>query len=370
MKTNLITTIAIILIMASCNNKSELAVAENSELIEISKAQFESEKMVIGEPSLYPFTEIVHATGSIIPSVNGQAQISIALPGIINKIYTKQGQTISKGSAMFEVSGNEFIDLQKDFAESAALVSRLSSDYLRAKELYKQTIATQKDFTLAESNYYAENAKYQALKIKLGRLDLDVSQIEKGEYFLSYTVTSPMNGYVSGINATIGQYVEPMQKIAEIVDDKSFQLRLSVFEKNIYKINAGQSVSFFLNGVKSLKYNARIYAVGKTVEMSSKSIECFAAIDDLGTVNIVNNQFVEAEIHTAVDSVMAVPETALLFSENESYLLLYEKETESTYYFKKLKVKTGRKTNNVVELAEQIPSGRLLTNGIYNLQIE
>jgi len=370
MKTNLIIAFALSMILVSCKNKTEQTTDNDSDLIQISKAQFDSEQMIIGEADLRPFSDEVYFTGIIVPSVNGQAQISVPLPGIISKIHCKPGQIVSKGSVLFEVSGNGFIDQQKDFAESAAIVSRLKSDYLRAKELYEENIATQKDFTYAESNYYAENSKYNALKIKLENMGLDVSKIEKGMFYSFYTIKSPINGYVSSINATIGQYVEPQQKLAEIIDDKSFQIRLSIFEENINKIKIGQTVAFYLNGIKSVKHEATINTVGKTITPDSKSIECFALIDNPKSINMVSNQFVEGEVYTAVDTVLSVPETAIIYSENDSYLLIYEKEVNSIYYFKKLKVNTGRKVNKYIELKDQLPKSKLLVNGIYNIQID
>jgi membrane fusion protein, heavy metal efflux system len=366
----IIIVLVISAIMVSCNKKSEQKTENNSGLIEITKAQFESEKMVIGELVLRPFNDMVHFTGSIVSSVDGQAQISLPLPGIINKIHYKPGQIISKGSVIFEISGFEFVDLQRDFAESSAIVSRLKSDYLRAKELFKENIATQKDFIYAESNYFAENAKYKALKIKLESTGLDVSKIEKGEFYSSYCITSPFRGFVASINATIGQYVEPQQMVAEIIDDKSFQLRLSVFENNIIKMKAGQMVDFYLNGNKSVKYRATISVVGKTIIPASKSIECYAAIENTNNINLANNQFVEGEVYAVVDSVPAVPETAIINSENASFLLVYVKEINSTYYFKKVKVSKGRNVNSFIELTGQLPSNRLLISGVYNIKVD
>lgn len=370
MKKSIIIVFVISLIVVSCKNKTEQTAENDSGLIEITKAQFESEKMEIGAPLMHPFADAVDFTGTIIPAADGQAQISVPLPGKIDKIHAKPGQIISKGSAMFEVSGNEFVDLQKDFAESAAIVSRLKIDYLRAKELFSENISTQKDFSYAESNYYAENAKYKALKIKLENMGLDVSKIEKAEFYSSYTIKSPIGGFVSSIRATMGQYIEPQQNIAEIIDDKSFQIKLSVFEKNSNKIKTGQTVAFYLNGNKSPKYKATINAVGKNIMPDSKSIECYAAIDNIKSINIVNNQFVEGEVYTAVDSVLAIPATALINFENDAYLLLYEKEANSIYYFKKFKASTGRKANNYVEITEKLPSNKLLIGGAYNIQVE
>ncbi len=370
MKTNLIIVFIIGIIVGSCNTITDQATDKTTDLIEISKTQFDSEKMVVDEALLRPFADVVSVTGAIVPSGNGREQISLPLPGKIIKIHCKPGQTIGKGSDMFDVSGNGFIDQQKDFAESSAIVSRLKSDYLRTRELYEENIATQKDFAFAESNYYAEYAKYMALKIKLENIGLDVSKIEKGYFYSSYTVKASINGFVSSINVIIGQYVEPQEKIAEIIDDKTFQLKLSVFEANIDKIKRGQTMAFYLNDNKSMKYTAAISAIGKIIKPDSKSIECFAAIDDPNEINLVSNQYVTGEIYTSVDSVLSVPETAVIYSENNPYLLIYEKEDSLKYYFKKQKVNAGRIANNYVELINQRPTGKLLVDGVYNIQID
>lgn len=370
MKLDIIIFIVISLAIASCSNKSEQSSNNEADLIEITKAQFDSEKMEIGEPSLKPFSDVVYVTGTIVPSLDGHAQISVPVSGSIIKIHCKPGQIVRKGSVMFDISGNNFIDLQKDFAESSANVSKLKQDFLRLQELYKDSITSQKDYISAESNYLAENARYASLKIKLESLGLDVSKIERGEFYLTYSIVAPISGFISNIDASIGNYAEPNNKIAEIVDDNSFQLQLSVFEKNGNEIKTGQKVSFYIGDNKLVKHNATITAVGKSIMPEHKSIECFAAIDNPQSLNLIGNQLVECEVCVSNDSVLSVPETAIYNSESESYLLLYEKEANAIFYFKKIKVKTGRKANNYVELKELLPSNRLLINGVYNIQIE
>lgn len=370
MKVQIIIAFVLGTLFFSCKQKIELSDDNDSDLIKISKAQFISEEMVMGEPSLHPFVNQIHCTGTIIPSVNGQAQISLPLPGIIEKIHARPGQMVQEGTVLFEISGHWFIDLQKDFSESSAVLSKLKSDYSRAKELYDENISSQKEFATAESDYYAENAKHKALKTKLESMGLDVTKIEKGAFYPSYTLRSPINGFVSSIDASIGQYIEPQQTIAELIDNNSFQIKLSVFEKDIPVIHTGQSVWFYPNGNKTAKHKATIDVIGKTIMPHSRAIECYAIIDKPESIHLVSNQFVEGEIFTAVDSILAVRETAIIESENETYVLMYEKEDNSMYYFKKIPVKTGRKSNNYIELTEQLPAKKLLTNGTYNIVID
>lgn len=370
MKIKIIITFIFSVLVISCKNNTEQNSEKDSNLVKISKVQFESEKMTIGEPKLYPFAHKVHFTGTIVPTVNGQAQISLPLPGIIENIRCKPSQVINKGTVLFEISGHWFIDLQKDFSESSAILSRLKSDYMRAKELYNDNISTQKEFTAAESNYYAEYAKYKALKTKLESMGLDFVKIEKGEFYSSFPVKSPINGFVSSIAVSLGQYIEPQKTIAEIIDNNSFQLKIYVFEKDIDKIDIGQTVEFYLNANKAQKYQATINAIGKTIMPDSKSIECYATIAYNKNINLVSNQFVEGEIFTTIDSVLSVPETAIINSGNEQYVLMFEKEENDMLYFRKVKVSTGRTTNNFIELTGKIPLKKLLLTGTYNIVIE
>jgi len=369
-KLNVIMFFVLSVFVISCKHKPEQKVDKDSSLIEISKAQFESEKMVIGEMSLQHFADKVHFTGAIVPSISGQAKISLPIPGIIDKIRCKPAQRVTKGSVLFEISGRWFIDLQKDYAESSAILAKLQSDFKRAEELQEENIGTRKEYTAAKSSYYAENARYKALKKQLSSMGLDVTKIEAGAFHSSFPVKSPISGYVTSINVAVGQYVEPPQSIAEILDNHSFQLKLSIFEKGLQKIETGQMVEFYFNADKTHKYNATLSAIGKTIMSGSKSIECYAKIENINNINMVCNQFAEGDIFTTVDSIWAVPETAILESENNFYILLFEKEDNSAYYFKKEKINTGRKSNNYIELTEQLPSKKLLLSGIYNIIIE
>lgn len=370
MKLNTIIVLIISMLVISCKHKAEQKADNDSGLIEISKEQFQSESMVIGTLEWQQFADKVHFTGTIIPSITGQAKISLPLPGVIDNIRCHPAQMVKKGSVLFEISGHWFIDLQKDYAESSAILSKLESDYKRAQELHKENIGTQKEYTAVKSSYYAENAKYKALEKQLNNMGLDVLKIEAGTFYSSFPIISPISGYVSNINASIGQYIEPQQSIAEIIDNNSFQLQLSVFEKDLQKIATKQKVEFYFNGNKTQKYDATLEAIGKTITPSSKSIQCYAKIENPNNINMVGNQFVEGEILTAVDSLWAVPETALLESGDNFYILLYQKEDNETYYLKKTKVNTGRKSDKYIELTGKLPSGKLLQSGIYNIVIE
>ncbi|MDP1623234.1 MAG: efflux RND transporter periplasmic adaptor subunit [Bacteroidales bacterium] len=358
------------MVVISCNNPSAEIPVDKTNLLEISKSQFQSEKMEFGEPSFRPLSESVHFTGTLCPSPNGIAQISLPVAGIINKIYCNPGQLVNIGQNLIEVSGNEFIDMQRDFAESAASLNRLKSDYERIRELFDENIGTQKELILAESNYKSEKAKNTALGIKLGKIGLDMSKIEDGTFYNSYLLKTPVKGYVTMINVTVGQYVEPQLMVAEIIDVERFQLKISVFEKDLKKLETGQKIEYYLSGNNKELQKAKLTIVGKSINHETKAIECYAEIEKSKAFPPINNQFAEGEIIVDADSIFSLPETAFIRTENEAYILTLEKETDESYFFNKIKIKTGRKNKNAVELIEKPKINKLLINGVDNLKIE
>ena len=158
--------------------------------------------------------------------------------------------------------------------------------------------------------------------------------------------------------------------IVEIIDVQQLQLKLSIFEKDINKLQRGQDVEFILAGNKNEIHKATLSIVGKTLNNNSKAIDCFAEIEDLENIKSVSNQFVEGKIIVGANTVFALPETAFLKSEDKMYVLVLEKENAESYFFKQVEVKTGNKNKGIVELVDKSTLKKILVKGAYNIQIE
>lgn len=353
----------------SCQSNNEQQ-EKVTDLIEITRSQFDSEKMALDTPKLAVFYEYVDFTGMITPALNSSAEISLSIPGIVNKLLCSMGQYVAKGQPMMEIGGSDMIDMQRDYAESSANLLRLSSEYKRIHDLFRDNIGSQKELIQAESLFKSERARNSALKIKLELLGLDVKQIEEGNFSHSYQVASPISGYVAKISATMGQFIEQQKIIAEVVNVNQSQLKLSVFEKDIHRLKSNQKVIFYFSGDKSKAYHARLVTIGRSIDSESKAIECLAQIEDVNEVNPVNKQFTEGQV--VVDSVLAlsVNAEAVLKSGEDSYVLCLEREGEDRYYFNKVKINPGRRNNDHVEITGTSMPSRYIGGGIYNLRLE
>jgi membrane fusion protein, heavy metal efflux system len=369
---SIFTILAATILLVSCSHKKtkeqEVKVPDN--LITITSAQFVSEKLVIGEPVKIQFDEQVKCNGYIVTEPSASAMISTSVPGLVKKIACVEGQKVSEGQILFELSGNEFIELQKDFAETASQLKRIRSEYERVKSLYSEKIGTEKEMILAESDFRAANAKYSAFRMKLKIIGLNDTRIEDGNFYDFFAIRSPINGYISSLNVAIGQYANQQTILAEIFDVSRIELRIAVFEKDLGKLEENQKIIFNLLGNTQKSYSATLRTIGRNVDNELKTILCYADIDDLKSAHFVNNAYAEAAIITNVDTVTAVPEESVVRSGGNNYLLAFVKNENDNYLLKSVKVDIGRINNGFIEILNQPDIDKIIAKGAYNIRIE
>ena len=254
--------------------------------------------------------------------------------------------------------------------ETSVKLHRLKTDYERSKALYNEKIGTEKDFIAIESEYKTMQSKYMTLKLRLGQLNLDFSKIEAGEPYGAYAVTSPINGSITSLNLVIGQYTEQQAILLEIVDIQQLQLQLSVFENDVYKVKAGQSVRFNTLGEPAKVQSATILSTGKSINPESRTISCFAKIENKNNDPLINQSYIEATITLDSREAMALPSEALIKSGKDYFVFIVEKRQNQMYDLRRKKVTIGQVTKDFTEIVGESNLTQVLIKGVYNLPVE
>jgi cobalt-zinc-cadmium efflux system membrane fusion protein len=343
---------------------------EESHIIRITKQQFASEDMETGRPELHFFADEVRCNGRIAAMANGAARVSAPLAGFVKEITCSAGDRVTKGETLCRISGSELTMLQQEFAITSIRLSRLKSEYERSRALYNEKIGAEKDFLAAESEYKTVKIAYQSLKHRLEQLNLDVAGIESGDLYKSYPVVSPINGYISGFSVVLGQFAEPQQVLFELVDVARLQLQLSVFERDVNKLQTGQQVWFRSAGDTAVRHEATLLSIGKTIAPGSGTIQCLAGISDNARTGLSDGAYVEAGISFNRKESMSLPSNAILRSGKDNYVYVVEKFEGQTYYLRKEKVNIGRVSGGFTEIVQREGLQNVLIRGVYNLPAE
>ncbi|MGQ1946457.1 efflux RND transporter periplasmic adaptor subunit [Geofilum sp. OHC36d9] len=358
--------ITIPLIVLSCASEPA-TVEQESNLIEITEQQFTTEAMQVGKIERQIFEKTIKCNGSIVPLPNGKAKISTPLPGVVKDVYCHNGQFVEKNQTLLMVSGNQIIDIQKDYAEASANYNRLKNEYDRVSLLYNERVIPEKEYIITKGDYEISRANYIALKLKIEALNLSIAKIENGNFYASYPIKSPISGYISNLKANIGSYIDQQSALIDITDPSMFQVELSVFSADIAKLKKGQTVRF--KPVNSENpHLAVITSLGVAISDESKSIYCYAALSDKITKPIAN-EFIESEIILSTDTVNALPAEAIINSDSKYFILALNKKEDAKYYFDKIEVNIGQQYNGYTEIINPKIDGLVALKGVYNIQL-
>lgn len=351
----------------SCNHKETVAEVQ-THLIEISNEQFENDGMAVGKMEKTLFNDVVKATGSIVAMPNGMAKAWAPVNGIVKNIYCSNGQKVSKNEPLLEIGGNAVIEIQNEYAEAAVNFERTKSEFQRAKLLFDQQVSAEKEFISMQGNYKTSMAKYNALKMKIQSIGLSTTKIENADFVASYTIQSPIDGYISQLDAHIGSYIDAQTQLLEIVNPAMFQIKLSVFATDIQNLKKGQTVEFRTSKSDQLEH-ATLSTVGVTLNNESKTIDCYATIKGKSEQRPVVNEFVNAQIITSATLVHALPTEALIKTDAGHVVLLLNKKDKQKYSFDPVEVQVGRQSNGFSEIISGPIQGQILIKGMYNVVV-
>ena len=365
-----ITTFIITLLFIACGNqenKSE-SVKEtetNSNIITISKQQFESEKMAFGELTEHQFYNTVKTTGIIDVPPENKASVSTFMGGYVTKIPLLIGDKVKKGQLVARLQNPEFIEIQQNYLEISAQLSYLKNEFERQKTLYNEQITSKKNYLKAESTYKSNLATFNGLRKKLQMMNLNPANIEKGEISSTINLYAPIDGFVTKVDVSNGSYISSANEVLEIINTDHIHLELNVFEKDILKIKKDQKIQFRIPEASTETFEAEVYLVGTFVN-TDRTIKVHGHINHDENTNFITGMFIDATIVYGENKEISLPKSALLKNENNAFVFVLNDENKDAYIFEKIKITTQLEDENFIQIKDyqSLKGKKILIEGL------
>jgi cobalt-zinc-cadmium efflux system membrane fusion protein len=158
----------------------------------------------------------------------------------------------------------------------------------------------------------------------------------------------------------------------EIVNCDKLLLELTLFEKDVDKVAAGQKIKFLINNEQE-EHEAVIYQTGKLIN-ADRTYRVYANVLSRCR-NLLPGMYVNAFIETSVNKVTAVPKDAIVSFDDKDYIFIFSRnKTENGYQFteyRMVEVKAGENdkgyTHVILPDGFDINSAKVVTRGAYNL---
>jgi membrane fusion protein, heavy metal efflux system len=362
----------VLITMLSCNSKTEAAKeetkTEDKALVVLNKEQFKIAEITLGDFEMKNLSGAIKVNGMLDVPPQNLISISPPIGAFLKSTEMLQGMKVSKGQVIAVMQNADFIQMQQDYMEAKSQLEFLEADYKRQGELAKDNVNSKKTFLQAKTLYQSMLAKVNGLKAKLNLLNINIGQIELGQFQNTITMYAPISGYVTQVNVNIGMYVNPTDVMFKIVDTEHLHAELTVFEKDVPQLKIGQKVRFTLANENDERM-ATVYLIGREIQ-SDRTVRIHCHLDKEDR-ELLPGMYLKAYVEAGTKSVAALPEKSVVEFEGKNYIFIEQMaNTDDVHTFKMIVVEKGAVEMEYVEIKpiDAVPLGaKIVINGAYDI---
>ena len=370
-----------LLLFSSCSREAEPAhetaeehgEEEQGGMAELTEQQYQVAGIALGKPEMRNLSNTLTVTGELDLPPQNMASVSAPLGGFVKSTDLLEGMHVRKGQLIAKIENADFVTLQQDYLEARSRLDYLELEYQRQKELSEEQVTSDKTFQRTTAEYRTAGAQVEGLAERLRIIGVNPASLGEGKISRILPIYSPIEGYITYINATIGQYVNPTDVLFRIADTEHLHVELTVFEKDVAALQKGQLVRYSLPNEAAANHEAIIYLIGKEIS-EDRTVQVHAHMEEEDK-NLVPGMYVQAQVALDGQQVLALPVAAVVKDNGNDFIFLYigeEKEGEAVMKkFRMMPVQRGVEEGGYVQVA--LPAAvdtavaNVVTKGAYSL---
>lgn len=342
-------------------HKEEQAETE----VQLTDDQIKAIDLQIGSIEQRNLKTTLKVNGKLMLPPQNQAQVSLLVGGLVKTINVTEGVFVSQGQTLATIENNEVIQLQQDYLENKSQLKYLQAELNRQRELQKDNINATKTLQQIENEFTTAQAKQKGIKSKLQLQGINADNVSTTNFTNRVTVVAPISGYIHHINLSLGKFADANAVLFDIVDNRFLHLDLTIFEKDIHKVNIGQKIIFTDANDKTHSHPSTIFSLNKAFEENQQAIIAHAKIEEK-TETLLPGMYVEARVQIDNYKTNALPNDAIVNNGDEHFIFI---EISKNHY-KQIAVKTGATDMGFTEITplEELPTNaKIVTKGAYYL---
>ena len=371
-----------VLMVTSCKDKKESTAEQVStetesnpdtapsvRQITFTADQYKLSEIQTGAIELRNLSNIIKLTGAIEADPNSIATVSAPLGGYIKTAGLLPGQSVKKGQQLATIENPEFITIQQEYLESIGKLEYLSQEYKRQQELRNEDVNAAKTFQQVSSDYNVMKARIAGLEQQMALIGISSSSL-KNSNKISRTagIYAPISGYIKTSNTNIGKYAAPTDVLFEITGTDALHLALNAFEKDLGKIQVGQTVRFSLSNENDYRHTGKVYLVGQAAD-DKKMIPVLCRFTK--DAKLLPGMYVKAWVETGAEQKSAVPTDAIVQLDGWDYIITQTSDTKDGYTFQLVQVAKGieQEGYTAIELPQSVnqQSLKVVTKNAYTI---
>lgn len=351
----------------SCSTKKEEAKAEavtpeTGNTITLSNDQLKASGIELGVVETKNLSDLIVVNG--VADVPPQNIISVSFPlgGYLRSTKLLPGMQIKKGDVIGVIEDQQIVKLQEEFLVGKERLHFLELEFNRQKELNDNQVNATKVFQQTQSDLNSQRVLVRSMAEKLRLIGIEPNSLTTDNLSRSVSLRSPISGFVAKILVNVGKYIQPSDVLFELIDPADLHAALTVFQKDVEKVEVGQSVTLSLVNNPSKEYKGKVILTNRNLdETRSAMIHCH--FED-HPHKLLPGMFLTGKIRTSPRELSALPETAVVNFEGKQFVFM----ATSPNSFTMTPVQTGSRENGYVEIINaQDLKGQVVTKNAFTV---
>ncbi len=322
MKMNTTRYIAVIylsafMIFTGCKDKKQENETEKAYCI--SKELKKDIKLVKAE--ILPIEESITLTGEVESNSDKTVPFVSLVDGIVTDTYFSLGDYVRKGQVLATVKSTAVNEMQDDTQTLQAQLAVAKRKLSSVEAMYKDDIASQKDLQEARS-------EVAILQSNISKTRKNMQLYSAGGNTLQ--IKAPADGYVISKNVSKGMPVTAGgDQLFTISNLEPVWVMANVYATNMRNVYVDQPVV-----VKTLAYPDESFAgkidnISQVFNENERVLKAKIIMDNNGMkLRPGMSADVILPINPQNKSALAIPAKALIFDNNQSYVVVYKKDCE------------------------------------------
>lgn len=309
--------IAALSLMSCAEEEVEVKSAKKFCLSEIMKA-----KIQLDTVRSLTITETVHLTGNVEYNSDRVIDFVSFVGGVIKNTYFTLGDPVKKGQLLAEIESAELSGLlaQKRSQIAQILVAKRELD--SHSGLYRDHVVSQKDLVAAQSNVEILEAELENIE---AQLNLYSASSERGVF----QIKAPSSGIIVRKNISTGMQIsansEPLFTVSDLDE---VWIMADVYAGNVPFIKENMNVAINAIAYPDELFMGKINTLSQVFDAENRVLKARIVMSNAAN-KLMPGMFVDVLVEKETGKVAtAVPSSALIFDNNQYFLLIYKDDCE------------------------------------------
>ena len=277
-----------------------------------------------------------------------QAMITSLVPGKIEDVLVRPGQSVAPGQELARVKSTELESLQLAILQAQAEVQLARKLVEQRTELGRQGIIAGKDLIEAQATLTQKSAELEISRQKFLALGFDAKtlrQVEESGHPLAHaSITSPIGGIITHADVRVGQVVQPTEHLYHVVDPTKAWIVGDVLESDVRHLLRGQQVEAMFAAQPDMKVVGQIDHIRLKMDRRTRTQAVVISVDNAsGKLRPGMAGRVQISVQVAKEAIVC-PTEAVIESRTGHYLLVQRMPGKYENRFVKLGLEKDGKT--------------------------